>query len=640
MSQLVRGQISRRRRIMPAVKPDHPLIALALGFILLAASVFSAVVLVDQQQRGYGRLDHTLRVENQLTTVLARLEDAETGPRGYLLTGRQDYLAPYDNAVARLNADFDTLDRMVADEPRQAAAARRLRAVADQRETSIRQVLELYRQGDRAGAIAIVRQGHGKVLMDQIRTIVIDMKAEEEGLLAKRSAATQKQASLVAAALTLSTLLTIALGVLAFRDGRRRLGEVVTSHAALEAANRELTAEAVSRAAAESQVRQMQKMEAVGQLTGGIAHDFNNMLAIIIGSLDLAKRKLAHDLARAETCIDNALEGAQRAAQLTGRLLAFSRQQPLAPRVLDANKLVGGMSEMLRRSMGERLKVETVLAGGLWTSFADPGQLENAVLNLCVNARDAMPDGGRLTLETGNAHLDDAYASQHAEVAPGQYVMVSVSDTGAGMPPEVAERAFDPFYTTKGVGRGTGLGLSQVHGFVKQSGGHVKIYSELGVGTTVKLYLPRGQSAEQAAGPAAISTEALRAMGEEIVLVVEDEERVRHLSVDALRDLGYTVVQASDAGQALAVLEMQPRVDLLFTDIVMPDMNGRRLAEEAAKRRPGIKVLYTTGYTRNAIVHNGILDADVAFLAKPFTFEQLALKVRQVLDGMGANRTV
>jgi CheY-like chemotaxis protein len=260
------------------------------------------------------------------------------------------------------------------------------------------------------------------------------------------------------------------------------------------------------------------------------------------------------------------------------------------------------------------------------------------VLNLCVNARDAMPDGGRLTLETGNAHLDDAYASQHSEVAPGQYVMVSVSDTGAGMLPEVAERAFDPFYTTKGVGRGTGLGLSQVHGFVKQSGGHVKIYSEPGVGTVVKLYLPRSQSAEQAAGPAAVSAEALRAVGEETVLVVEDEERVRHLSVDALRDLGYTVVHASDAGQALAVLEMQPRVDLLFTDIVMPDMDGRRLAEEAAKRRPEIKVLYTTGYTRNAIVHNGMLDADVAFLAKPFTFEQLARKVRQVLDGVGANR--
>jgi signal transduction histidine kinase/ActR/RegA family two-component response regulator len=570
--------------------------------------------------------------------VLARLEEAETGPRNYLLNGRQDYLAPYDNAIARLDADFDTLDRMVADEPRQLAAARRLRTAADLREASVRQVLESYRHGDRAGAVALIRQGRGKELMDQIRAIVVDMKAEEEGLLAKRGAATRRQASLVSAALTLSTLLTVALGVFAFRDGRKRLGQAVTSHRALEAANRQLAAEAVSRVAAEAQVRQMQKMEAVGQLTGGIAHDFNNMLAIIIGSLDVAKRRLAHDLARAETCIDNALEGAQRAAQLTSRLLAFSRQQPLAPRVLDANKLVGGMSEMLRRSMGEQLKVETVLAGGLWATFADPGQLENAVLNLCVNARDAMPDGGRLTLETGNAHLDDAYASQHADVTPGQYVMVSVSDTGAGMPPEVAERAFDPFYTTKGVGRGTGLGLSQVHGFVKQSGGHVKIYSEPGVGTTVKLYLPRSQSAAQAAGPAATSAEQLRAVGEEIVLVVEDEERVRHLSVDALRDLGYTVVQASDAGQALAVLEMQPRVDLLFTDIVMPDMNGRRLAEEAAKRWPEIKVLYTTGYTRNAIVHNGILDADVAFLAKPFTFEQLALKVRQVLDGAGTNR--
>jgi len=249
-----------------------------------------------------------------------------------------------------------------------------------------------------------------------------------------------------------------------------------------------------------------------------------------------------------------------------------------------------------------------------------------------------MPDGGKLTLETGNAHLDDAYAAGHAEVAAGQYVMVSVTDTGAGMPPDVAERAFDPFYTTKGVGRGTGLGLSQVHGFVKQSGGHVKIYSEPGVGTTVKLYLPRSQSAEDAAGAPSTPIEALRAAGEEIVLVVEDEERVRHLSVDALRELGYTVVQASDAAQALTVLEMQPRVDLLFTDIVMPDMDGRRLADEAVRRRPDLKVLYTTGYTRNAIVHNGMLDANVAFLAKPFTYEQLALKVRQVLDGEGANR--
>ena len=362
------------------------------------------------------------------------------------------------------------------------------------------------------------------------------------------------------------------------------------------------------------------------------------MLAIVLGSLDLAKRRLKGDVVKAEACIDNAIEGAQRAAQLTGRLLAFSRQQPLEPRALDANKLVGGMSELLRRTIGENLWVETVLAGGLWRTYADAAQLESAILNLCVNARDAMPDGGKLTIETSNAHLDDAYAATHGDVAAGQYVMVSVTDTGTGMPADVIERAFDPFYTTKGVGKGTGLGLSQVHGFVKQSGGHVKIYSESGVGTTVKIYMPRHLGAEEIVEAPAEVTATPRAQGEEIILVVEDEERVRHISVDTLRELGYTVVQASDAAQALSVLTMQPRVDLLFTDIVMPGMNGRLLAEQAADAWPGIKILYTTGYTRNAIVHNGVLDANVALISKPFTVEQLAVKVRQVLDGQGANR--
>jgi CheY-like chemotaxis protein len=243
-----------------------------------------------------------------------------------------------------------------------------------------------------------------------------------------------------------------------------------------------------------------------------------------------------------------------------------------------------------------------------------------------------MPGGGRLTIETANTHLDDAYAASHAEVAPGQYVMVSVTDTGTGMPSEVIERAFDPFYTTKGVGKGTGLGLSQVFGFVKHSGGHVKIYSEPGVGTTVKLYLPRHFGEAEVAGTPLAPDALPRAKGDEIILVVEDEEGVRHMSVDALRELGYVVVQASDANQALTVLEIQPRIDLLFTDIVMPDMNGRVLSDRAREARPGLKVLYTTGYTRNAIVHNGMLDHDVAFLAKPFTVQQLALKVREVLD--------
>ena len=393
------------------------------------------------------------------------------------------------------------------------------------------------------------------------------------------------------------------------------------------------------RSEAQGQVRQLQKMESLGQLTGGIAHDFNNMLAIIIGSLDMAQRRLTgEEHPKLATSLENASQGAQRAAVLTARLLAFSRQQPLSPLPVDANKLVSGMSEMLRRTIGEQVRVETVLAGGLWTAFVDTAQLEHCLVNLAVNARDAMPGGGKLTIETANAHLDFQYAQAHEDVEEGQYVLICVSDTGVGMPPEVIERAFDPFYTTKGVGKGTGLGLSQVYGFVKQSGGHVKIYSEIGEGTTVKVYLPRHRA--EAAAHVAVTARAdvPRGRPEQIVLVVEDEAAVRHMSVDALRELGYTVIPAADANQALEQLTVQPRVDLLFTDIVMPDTNGRVLADKALAMRPDLKVLFTTGYTRNAVVHNGILDAGVAFLPKPFTLEQLAQKVYAVLNGSGSNR--
>jgi signal transduction histidine kinase/CheY-like chemotaxis protein len=402
-----------------------------------------------------------------------------------------------------------------------------------------------------------------------------------------------------------------------------------------------LTNEMAERTAAEAQLRQMQKMESIGQLTGGIAHDFNNMLAIVIGSLDLARRRLSGaEHLQVTQFLNNAREGAQRAAVLTARLLAFSRQQPLAPQLLDPNKLVGGMSELLRRTLGENIHVETVLAGGLWRTFADPAQLESAIINLAINARDAMPTGGKLTIETANSDLDERYARAHAEVEPGQYVLISVSDTGTGMAPEVVERAFDPFYTTKGAGKGTGLGLSQVFGFVKQSGGHVKIYSEIGRGTTVKVYLPRRLGAANTTLADEVEKAALPlGTPDTIVLVVEDEEPVRHMTVDALRELGYTVVQASDGKEALQHLQLQPRVDVMFTDIVMPDMTGRELVDQARKSRPDLKVLYTTGYTRNAVVHNGVLDRDVAFLPKPFTLEQLAAKIHDVLAHAGAKRT-
>jgi len=396
----------------------------------------------------------------------------------------------------------------------------------------------------------------------------------------------------------------------------------------------QLEAEAAERRGAEAMIRQMQKMESIGQLTGGIAHDFNNMLAIVTGSLDMARRRLkGSEDPKVGRSIDNAAEGARRAAVLTQRLLAFSRQQPLEPKAVDANRLVAGMSELIRRTIGETIAVETVLGGGLWPCFADAAQLENALINLAVNARDAMPEGGRLTIETANAHIDDLYVAANPYAAPGQYVMLGVTDTGTGMSAEVIERAFDPFYTTKGPGQGTGLGLSQVFGYVKQSGGHVKIYSEPGRGTTLRLYLPRHFGPADAAAAEERKPPAVAPQGsaDRLILVVEDEEQVRVMTVEALRDLGYEVVDAADGAAALARLETLERVDLLLTDVVMPGMNGRELADRVCAARPGTPVVFTTGYTRNAVVHNGMLDPGVTFLAKPFTMDQLARKVAEAL---------
>jgi CheY-like chemotaxis protein len=347
--------------------------------------------------------------------------------------------------------------------------------------------------------------------------------------------------------------------------------------------------------------------------------------------MNLMQRKIARGETDIAKFAEAAMDAATRAASLTQRLLAFSRQQPLAPQVIDANRLIAGMSDLLTRTLGETIHVETVLAGGLWRSHADQSQLENAVLNLAVNARDAMPDGGRLTIETANAHLDDRYVAEHADVPAGQYVLLAVSDTGSGMTPDVLSRAFDPFFTTKAVDKGTGLGLSQVFGFVKQSGGHVKIYSEPGEGTTVKIYLPR-YFGEDAVRPDEARAADVSGKPTETILVVEDDDRVRALTVAAMRDLGYTVIQAADATAALGLVNRHPEIALVFTDIVMPEINGRQLADRALALRPELKILFTTGFTRNAVVHNGVLDHGVDFIAKPFTVDSLAAKLREVLD--------
>jgi PAS domain S-box-containing protein len=399
---------------------------------------------------------------------------------------------------------------------------------------------------------------------------------------------------------------------------------------------RDITSEKAAQeelARAREVLRQSQKMDAIGQLTGGIAHDFNNMLAIIIGSLDIAGRRLKRGEAGVERYLENAQEGATRAATLTQRLLAFSRQSPLAPQVLSVNAMVANMSELLRRTLGERIALETALAGGLWMAHVDPNQLESAVLNLTVNARDAMPEGGQLTIETANIYLDDHYTSREVGLAPGQYVMVAVTDVGGGMSPDALQKAFDPFFTTKPVGKGTGLGLSMVYGFAKQSGGHVKIYSEPGRGTTVKVYLPRHfGSADEASAAARTPSIPAAASGAETVLVVEDEDRVRQMSCEALVELGYTVHQAASGEDALKLFDSLGQVDILFTDVVMGGITGRQLADALRLKVPDLKVLYTTGYTRNAVVHNGVLDPGVAFLPKPFTVEDLARKLRAALD--------
>jgi CheY-like chemotaxis protein len=352
---------------------------------------------------------------------------------------------------------------------------------------------------------------------------------------------------------------------------------------------------------------------------------------VVISGIGLIERQLARGQTDVGQYTQGVMESARRAADLTQQLLVFSRQQPLSPVNLDANKLVTKLTGLLGRSLGELVKIETVLAAGLWKIKADPGQLESALLNLSVNGRDAMNGEGKLTIETANAHIDDDYAADH-QIASGQYVMIAVSDTGSGMPPDVVAKAFDPFFTTKPVGKGTGLGLSQVFGFVRQSEGHVKIYSEKEVGTTVKVYLPRffGEDTERTTRPRKPleSGEA-----REIILVVEDEDRVRLIAVDALRELGYSVLEAASGIEAVRLLEEGNNPTLLFTDVVMPDMNGRELAERALRLRPDLKVLFTTGYTRNAIVHNSVLDRGIQLLQKPFSIEQLAAKIRSVLDG-------
>jgi signal transduction histidine kinase/CheY-like chemotaxis protein len=615
----------------PVPKPVRPFYwSVAVTSALAAAVILVTLWLSNLTRSQYDWVQHTLAVRNQLTTVLSLVQSAETGQRGYLLTDSQAYLIPYDRGVSGLRSAVDELNRLVQDNPEQLRSLAQLRDLIAAKLGELQATIASHKAGRNDEALATVRSDEGLRLMDAIRQLVTAMEGVENRLLSERQAQAETTNLRVQIGAAVALVLILAAGYFGLMITRRSFIELAAMGDKLASANAGLQEQMQQREQIESQLRQSQKMEAIGQLTGGIAHDFNNMLGVISGSLELMERRIRSGDNSIARFMDAALQATRRAALLTDRLLAFARQQPLAPQPVNANALISSISDLMRSTLGEQIQIETVTAAGLWLAKADYHQLENAILNVAINARDAMPEGGKLTIETGNAYLDDAYARSHSEVDPGQYVMVALTDTGTGMPTEVAARVFDPFFTTKPTGKGTGLGLSQVYGFIKQSRGHVKIYSEIGEGTTVKIYLPRAVEAIAAAEPSAAAPLALSGNGG-VVLVVEDDPMMRKFTSEAVGELGYTVLEAENATAALAILDQRGDVALLFTDVVMPDVNGKKLADAALRKYSGLKVLYTTGYTANAVVHGGILDAGVNLLGKPFTMEQLARKLRSVL---------
>ena len=727
--------VSLRRVLLP------PILLIALLAALTAYTGFSQTVALRQSQ---AQVTHTHEVLETVRSLFSSLQDAETGQRGYLLTGLEDYLEPWQAVKTRIPAQLARLRMLVADNPRQTARVNLLAETIDARLAILEHNLDLGMAGDLAGARANIATGQGKIQMDRIRVLVGQVVAEEDGLLVGRQAVAEVEE---ARSLWLSLGVGgLALGGLAFTvaamarsnrnlrlaldqrdaaesgkrdadtlvravfenipdylytfdvtpDGRFLIGDfnpalakllggdmtpwrgrdvmeafpvlgprlvemyarvIETGHATVMRDSAEApgvglivwesmlapvfddsgrptrivgsSRDITERERAEEQLRKAQRMEAVGQLTGGVAHDFNNLLQVIRANLEMIERGVKDEKLLAR--IANASHAADRAADLTRQLLAFARRQPLEPEVINPARLVQAMTEMLRRTLGETIEVETVIAGGLWNTIADPAQVESALLNLAINARDAMPGGGRLTVELANAALDDRYATRDADIRPGQYVLLAVSDTGVGMSRETIARVFEPFFTTKVEGKGTGLGLSMVHGFVKQSNGHIQIYSEPGQGTTVKIYLPRTRKALAASD----KPEPVIGGHGETILVVEDEAAVREAACAMLTDLGYHCVQADGPAAALEILRGDQAIALLFTDVVMPGAMKTPAFVKAARRlRPGLPVLYTSGYTENAIVHHGRLDEGVTLLSKPYARVDLARKIAAVmLDG-------
>jgi signal transduction histidine kinase/FixJ family two-component response regulator len=696
---------------------------------------------------GWLQLDNThqarswVRHTDQVITTAAELgfavRDAESGQRGYVLTGQADYLPPYRDAIGRIAVLQNQLLSLTTDDPSQQERLHNLAPLLQRKLEELAQTVALRRDVGFDAALAVVQTNLGLGLMDQIVALLREVRDTEERLLETRrrdldeteantrwlaigGAAVglallvlaarllaRMQAQLLGAEAEQRTLVTqmrtafdsISQGVAAFdADGRllrwnerfpallglpgpmmrqgtsyealaeqlagggapfleaddqirhgrrgREPGEPVVYERtrATDGRNFELRRTAMpetgfvltvtdttERVRAEATARDAQRLQAMGQLTGGIAHDFNNLLTVVLLNLEFVQDRSEPDDARL-THVDRAIWAARRGATLNHQLLAFARKQPLAPIPIVLSDMLPDMANLLRRTLPEHIELQVVDAAGLWPAMADAAQVESALLNLALNARDAMPGGGRLTIEVANKVLDYDYARQHAEVTQGDYVMLAVSDTGTGMPPDVVARAFEPFFTTKPQGMGTGLGLAMVFGFVKQSGGHVKIYSETGEGTTVRLYLPRAVGVEATRTPRDEAPVDLP-HGAATILVVEDDAAVREVAVEMLRDLGYRVLAAADGPEALRVFgENDAKVDLLLADIVLTGgMKGHEVARRLTEVRPGLQTLFMSGYTENAVVHHGRLDEGVQLIGKPFQRQQLARKVAAML---------
>jgi signal transduction histidine kinase len=610
-----------------------------VGFGLLAIATLALIVGLFRSREADMWVVHTFQVQQTAQALLISTRDAESAVRSYLLSGDGKDLDQFEPSLTDAGSQLKALAELTSDNAVQQNRVQILGTLIQSKDEQLKKCVGLAKSGQRDAALAVINSRDDRQTLAKIRAGIEEVLDTERTYLDLRQAHAAQSRYVLAGLIGLALLTaTILAGVLAISTR--------TAVQGLLERTAELETESKLRQEAEETLRQSQKMEAVGLLSGGIAHDFNNLLTIIIGNLDTMRRALV-DAANPGTVaelrskltkpVESALKGANSAAQLTQRLLAFSRRQALEPARVDLDRLVSDMIEILHRSLGEDINIETVLGAGLWPTFVDAHQVENVLLNLALNAKAAMPKGGHLTIETANCYLDDAYVERFGDIEAGQYVLLCVSDTGTGIRTEILDRVFEPFFTTKPQGEGSGLGLAMVHGFVKQSGGHIRIYSEQGHGTTVKIYLPRATGDEKVAavpaGKPARATPTAGARKDETVLVVEDNDGVREYAVEVLEQLGYRVLAASDAKEALRLLSDGKHVDLLFTDIVLPGaITGRVLADQAKDIRPDLRVLYTTGYTRNAIVHQGRLDPDVHLLNKPYTQQSLARKVRDMLD--------